>query len=396
MTIARMGRRVPRCWIPLAWIVAVLGGAPEARPLDPVQLAWRDDPRPSADVPAGVEPSTERWSSRRSLRRAARRGLPGDTPRAGAAATTPEPAAAPRPAPIAVETTLDSPFRPAEQASGRLTHRDQPYGTEGHVRQRFDICLPAACAGAGLPLVVWIHGDDWASGTKADCPVLWLVDHGYAVASLGYRTTADATFPAQLDDCRTGLATLLRDAELWGIDRHRVCVAGRGAGGHLAALVGFTPAVPAVAADRPAVHDAAPDIAAVCAVAAPAHLTSLGAEHDRGASAASRLVGGPLPEFRELALAASPLMHVSADDPPTLVVHGDRDPLVPVAQAQRLGAALEAAGVDTTVVILPAGHEIPLAEDAPAGRELRGFLGRVLGPGTPSEPSTPGLDAAAP
>lgn len=372
-----------------AAVVAAAGGTRAAAPPESgtsrrdwsgVQLAWRDDPRPAADLPAGVT-SPERRPSRRALRRAGRRGwMPEQPPSAAPAAA--RPAAVPRPVgpppqPIPVETTLSSPFTRSPADADAVVHRDQPYGSAGHPRHRFDIHLPAACSGGGMPLVIWIHGDDWATGSKLDCPVRWLVDDGYAVASIGYRTSDVAVFPGPLDDCRAAVATILRDAELWGIDPQRVCVAGTAAGGHLAALVAFT-------ADAEGGDGAAPQVAAVCAVAAPSQLTALGPADDRAASPASRLVGGPLPDLREAALRASPLVHVSPDDPPTLLVHGSADDRVPVEQAVRLDAALDAAGVDSTAVILDAGRTIALDEASPAGRELLHFLDRVLGPGPTS------------
>lgn len=286
--------------------------------------------------------------------------------------------------PITVESTLSSPFQ--TEAEDRPTvHRDQSYGAASDPRQRFDIHLPAGCNGGGMPLLVWIAGDDWQGGSKADCPVAWLAEKGYAVASISYRPSDTAGFPAQLDDCRAALAAMLRDAEIWGVDRSRVCVAGAGAGGHLAALVGFN------RAEIPGDTDTQPPttVAAVCAIAAPSLLTALGASHDRASSPASRLVGGPLPEVREAALAASPLTHVSTDDPATLLVHGTNDPVVPADQAVRLDRALAAAGVDHTLVMLDAGHTIPLGEEAPAAAELLRFLDRVLGAGRRPEPPSP-------
>jgi acetyl esterase/lipase len=354
------------------------------------------DPRPTADLPGGVAAPVERRPSRRALRRAARRGLPADgqpqTPTreddrpAWQDTQRDEPPVTPSAmqsvTPISVDATLGSPFQP--EASERPTvHRDQPYGTAADPRQRLDIYLPPGCTGGSLPLVVWIPGDEWQGGPRSDCPVTWLVERGYVVACVGYRPADAAIFPAQLDDCRAALATLVRDAEIWGIDRSRICVMGAGGGGQLAALVGSERSGQPVPVDA----EPPPAVAAVCAIAAPSQLTTLGASHDRAVSAASRLVGGPLPELREAALAASPLTHISPDDPPTLIVHGTHDALIPSEQAVRLDRALAAAGADHTLVLLDAGHAIPLGKATPAATELVHFLDRVLGPGRHVEPA---------
>lgn len=348
-----------------------------------VQLAWRGDPRATADAPFQAEAAPARRPSRRAQRRAAnRRRMPFDDLNIGVAPPETAPDAgmdvvdvitSRLPAPgLRVESTLESPFAPPAAVAPQgeiLVHRDQPSLPTADARQRFDMFLPAGCAGGGMPLVVWIHGDTWRDGSRADCPVRWLADEGYAVASIGYRLTDSATFPAQLDDCRAALDEIRRTAEVWGIDRERIAVVGAGAGGHLAALVGL----------------AGPGegrVAAMCAVAAPTHLTSLGPDHDRTSSPASLLVGGPLAEFREAAQRASPLSYVSADDPPCLVIHGDRDESIPAAQSVSLDAALRAAGVDSTLVILErTGHRPALDRASPAGRALVEFLDRTLGPG---------------
>ncbi|MGB8852356.1 MAG: alpha/beta hydrolase [Pirellulales bacterium] len=341
------------------------------------------DPRPTADLSAGGEPQADRRLSRRALRRAARRGLPIES--------QPQPRVEPllstraTPIPIAIDATLGSPFQP--EATERPTvHHDQPYGTAADPRQRFDIYLPAGCSGGSLPLVVWIPGDEWQGGPRTGCPVTWLVDHGYIVASVGYRSGDTAIFPAQLDDSLAALATLVRDAEIWGIDPARICIMGAGGGGQLAVLVGSARSGQPSLADG----DPPPAVAAVCAIAAPSQLTSLGASHDRAGSAASRLVGGPLPELREAALAASPLTHVSPDDPPTLILHGTHDAVIPPDQAVRLDRALAAAGLDHELVLLDTGHAVPLGGATPAATALIQFLDRVLGPGIRAEPPPAG------
>jgi acetyl esterase/lipase len=353
-----------------------------------VQLAWLGDPRPQADVPAGVEAVPMRRPSRRAQRRAARRGMPLDEfsppaqePRSGTGSSDTDPSRLP---PLGVDATLGSPFAAGDAASKPTIHRDQPYGSQGHPRQKFDLYLPPGCSGGGIPLVVWIHGDDWRSGSKSPCPITWLVEKGYAVASIGYRLSDAALFPAQLDDCRAAIATISRDAELWGIDRERICVVGQAAGGHLAALVAFAPG------DEPGDSAEVDDVAAVCAVCAPTHLTSLGGPHDRGTSPASQLVGGPLQEFREAAQRASPLEHVSADDPPALLVHERSAAQVPVDQSIRLDRGLKAAGVESTLVVLDQASEKPLlAEGTPAGVALVEFLDRVLAAATAKPPEPP-------
>lgn len=378
--------RTAKCIAVTVSACAVLAGGAE-RDWSTVELAWRGDPRATADAPFEAEAAPMRRPSRRAQRRAtARRRMPLDTIPVEVRAPTAVPetaldvrdvfAAGVPDSPLGVETTLESPF-----PSGRsvptgtvVIHRGQPSLPTADARQRFDIYLPAGCSAGGMPLVVWIHGDTWRDGSRADCPVAWLADEGYVVASVGYRLTDTAPFPAQLDDCRAALDEIRRAAEVWGIDRERIAVVGSGAGGHLAALVGLA-------------AEAEPRVAAVCTVAAPTQLTSLGPEHDRPMSPASLLVGGPLVEFREAAQRASPLSYVSADDPPCLVIHGDRDESIPTAQSVTFDAALRAAGVDSTLLVLEGtGHRPDLDRGSRGGRALLEFLDHTLGPGLRSSP----------
>lgn len=345
----------------LSALLPAAGIAAADRDWSDVQLAWREDPRPPADAPFKAEAPRSRRETRRVQRRGAtRRPPPNDMPmQVGgelAAALVAEPLA-----------RIDPKTKPeqAARSEGPIVHRDQPSVPQPDSRQRFDIMLPAGCAGdSRLPLVIWIHGDAWRDGSKADCPVRWLAEQGFAVASVGYRRSDTATFPAQLDDCRAAVESIIRNAAVWGIDHDRIAVVGSGGGGHLAALVGLS---------EPE------SIAAIAAIGAPSHLPTLGTEHDRPSSPASQLVGGPLPEFREAAQAASPLAHVTPDDPPCLVIHGERDDQVPLDQGVKLAAALRAAGVESRLVVLEgAGHKLPLDRGSTAGRALLEFLDRTL------------------
>lgn len=327
-----------------------------------------NDPRPPADAPFGVE--AEPRVSRRTQRRARRRGT---LPVPAAADTDTEPRIIPLPL-LALPATAAEPAAGGNSGTDEpLVHRDQPAVADCLPSQRFDIYLPSGCGGR-LPLVVWIHGENWRAGSKDDCPITWLAREGYAVASVGYRLSSEATFPAQVDDCLAALTAIERNAALWGIDPERVCVAGAAAGGHLAALAGLWTEPPA--------DGSLPRVAAIGLFAAPTHLTTLGPEHDRATSPASLLVGGPLPEFREVAQRASPLAHVAPGGPPVLIVHGRQDTTVPPEQSVKFEAALKAAGIDSRLVMLDAAHDLPLGPSSAAGVALLEFLDRTLGPGS--------------
>tara|TARA_Y100000385_G_scaffold185700_1_gene191819 strand:- start:1168 stop:1671 length:504 start_codon:yes stop_codon:yes gene_type:complete len=118
-------------------------------------------------------------------------------------------------------------------------------------------------------------------------------------------------------------------------------------------------------------------IAAICGVSTITHLPTLGTDSDRASSAASRLIGGPLPEFREAALRASPISYASRNDPPTLLIHCKNDETIPVSQSERLHAALLSADVDSTL-ILPEGQQESLVEDGNVSQIVLNFLIRTL------------------
>lgn len=323
--------------------------------------AFRDDPRPAGDLPAGVspewqqQPTGRRWPSRRARRRAQRRGWEEVTP-------------------VTTLSGVDVVLPVEPHGRLRTDHRNIPYA-EGSEHQRFDIFLPGGCRQGRLPLVVWLPGQDWSAIDRNDCPILWLTGHGYAVATISYRPSTTGHFPAQQLDCRNAIRQLIADAGLWGIDPNRIAVVGRAGGGQLAALLGLDH-------DEPADTEANPQqlpvrIAAVCGVNPVTHLPTLGPDHDKASSAASRLIGGPLPELREAALAASPLRYASPGDPPTLLIHQRNATLVPVSQSERLHAALEAAGVNSQLVIRDEA-DANLTATSHLGQLLVAFLDRTL------------------
>jgi len=249
----------------------------------------------------------------------------------------------------------------AHGAESVKAYRDLPYVANGHPRQKLDLFLPQE-ATEPLPLIIWIHGGGWAAGSKENCLPLraGYTGRGYAVASIGYRLSSDAVFPAQIEDCKAAIRWLRAHAKQYGLDPDRFGVWGSSAGGHLAALVGTTGDVKEF--DVGENLNQSSRVQAVCDYYGPTDftvfVTTPGYERHAGAdSPESKLLGGAVMENKEKAARANPITFVSPDDPPFLIVHGDKDGTVPINQSQLLFDALKKAGVSVHFhTIKGAGH----------------------------------------
>src|ERR1700723_2489372 len=124
--------------------------------------------------------------------------------------------------------------RPKELPDDAKVLLDLPYVENGHRQQKLDLYLPAQPKG---PLLVWIHGGGWQAGTKDKPPGLATVKNGVAVASIEYRFSQDAIFPAQIEDCKAAIRWLRAHAAEYNIDPNHIGVWGSSAGGHLVALM---------------------------------------------------------------------------------------------------------------------------------------------------------------
>jgi arylsulfatase len=247
-----------------------------------------------------------------------------------------------------------------------------------------DLYLPEKPAARPLPVVLWIHGGGWKAGSKENCPLVWLAAEGHAVVSIDYRLTYAATWPAQLDDSRAAIRWVRDNAATYGLDASRVAVAGGSAGGHLAAVVGTLAA--------PAGETTSSRVNAVIDLYGPSDLPTMPpnvpgptvSEADLAKANGAKLLGGIVRDRPELARQASALYHVSADDPPFLILHGDRDPQVPLEQSQRLHAKLQAAGVSSELRVLPGAGHGGKEFSAPEIKEaIRAFLQRALARSAP-------------
>jgi acetyl esterase/lipase len=253
---------------------------------------------------------------------------------------------------------------------------DQAYVTDGHERQKLDLYLPQKSEGP-FPLVVWIHGGAWRGGDKSGCPALPLTGRSYAVASLNYRLSRHAVFPAQIEDCRAAIRWLRGKAKEFNLDPERIGVWGGSAGGHLVSLLGTT----GDKKEWDSVGDFRDQSAAVQCVLnwyGPSDFRDIG-DSLPDQSPVTLLLGGQVKDHRELAAAASPLAHVHAKCPPFLIVHGTKDPIVKVGHSQRLAESLKAKECDVTLTLLEgAGHGGPQFTDATQREAIAEFFDRHL------------------
>jgi acetyl esterase/lipase len=276
--------------------------------------------------------------------------------------------------------------RAAPLPAGVRAERNIPYVENGHRNQVLDLFLPEQPSEKPRPLMIWIHGGAWMFGDQANPPVLYLVSQGFAVASIQYRFSSDAIWPAQAHDCKAAIRFLRANAAKYNFDRDHFGVGGDSSGGHLAAFVGTSGDVKEMEGNLGDTRVSS-RVQAIVDWFGPTDFTLMTQQsgspsmnpHDAPDSPESRLLGGPVQEKRDLAKSANPLTYVDQTDPPFLIMHGDNDQLVPLGQSVILAKALIDAGVEVTMrTIHGAGHEGPEFRNAESRRLIEDFLSRTL------------------
>ncbi|HSR87581.1 MAG TPA: alpha/beta hydrolase [Pontiella sp.] len=237
--------------------------------------------------------------------------------------------------------------------------RDIEYAALGEHSLKLDLFLPDNAAKP--PLLVYIHGGGWRSGSKDYCPMKFVLDYGYALASIEYRLSQEAIFPAQIHDCKAALRFLKANASAYGYDAGKVAVAGQSAGGQLAALIGSSHGVDATEGAIGNHLDQSTRVDAVIDYYGASDFilrtkTQPGRANDAG-SVCYELFGGPTKDRLTLAKLASTVTHLDPDDPPYLIFHGTSDRVVLPDQSYRLHLACLDNDVDSHLVIIEgAGH----------------------------------------
>ncbi|MDR0812436.1 MAG: alpha/beta hydrolase [Oscillospiraceae bacterium] len=235
-------------------------------------------------------------------------------------------------------------------------HTNLPYGE--NPRQAIDIYLPENRGEKPVPAVIFLHGGGWQSGDRADAqmlPVFRLLKCGYAVISAGYRLSDTVTFPRNLYDVKAALRFVSDNAQRYGIDSERLFLSGASAGGQLALLAAFTlgQAVYDGARGADGRFTAGADcselkLAGVIAFYPPTDFLTQDAQFEQmdipraepespdRLSGADIMFGAKMTASPELVRFVNPIDSVHAKVPPTLLLHGWLDPIVPALQSETL------------------------------------------------------------
>jgi len=225
-------------------------------------------------------------------------------------------------------------------AAPKPEYSDIEYARVGDRKLRLDLYHPAVQQDK-CPLIIWIHGGAWRAGSKDDVPIHGMLRHGFAIASIEYRLSTEAQFPAQMHDIKSAIRFLRTHAEEYQVDPDHFILAGSSAGGHLAALAGVTSGVESLEGKVGRHDDSSSAVQAIVSFYGAANLTNiLGQSTPHGVSVrepALKLLLGGLPEEEpDLAVLASPVKHVDLKDPPLWLIHGNADPQMPIEQSLEL------------------------------------------------------------
>jgi len=249
---------------------------------------------------------------------------------------------------------------------GTTIYENIPYANDTLKKHLLDIYLPPVKK-LSYPLIVWIHGGAWMLNDKyADMgympnTIKLFMDNGYAVASIDYRHSTTAPFPAQIQDCNQAIQFLYENAAQYNIDDSRIALIGFSAGGHLASLLGLSNNNH-VKAFYPKGKEPKFKISLVLDFYGPSDFSTLkGIDDKNPKNPVTLLLGAMATERPDLAKKASPVTYIDKNDPPFLIVQGEKDESVNPDQSVLLSEHLKKAGVKNDLIIVPgAPHYGPM------------------------------------
>jgi acetyl esterase/lipase len=275
---------------------------------------------------------------------------------------------------------MAQPASPDYAASGIESAKswiDLDYVGDGATGHLMDIHLPRTGNGP-FPVVVCIYGSAWFSNNwKANTFTTGLgqrlLKEGFAVVSVNYRSSHDAKFPAQIQDCKAAIRFVRANSKIFSLDSHFIAVTGWSSGGHLAAMCGTTNGIQSTQINGLTVDiegslgkntGQSSKVNAVIDWFGPTDFLIMdqcgsSMKHDDPNSPESSLIGGPIQENKDKVALANPISYVNRGNPPFLIFHGDKDPLVPHCQSEKLNDKLQKEKVPVELILVPGGEHGP-------------------------------------
>jgi acetyl esterase/lipase len=267
--------------------------------------------------------------------------------------------------------------------SGVETLSDVEYGRVSGRALHLEIARPTNPPATPMPVVLWIHGGGWREGSQKPNTMAALAARGWFTASIEYRLSSEAKWPAQIEDCKLAIRWLRANAERWHIDPNRIGAVGISAGGHLVDCLGTMDEKAGF--DVGAYPQMSSRVQAVVAECGPADFTpdgpgALGKKEIGQLPLLIQLFGKSYAEAPALWKEASPVYRVGPGAPPFLFIHGDADNLVPHAHSEIMLAALHRAGVAAELLTVKNGNHVMLPAKAgtPALPSLNEVNNRIV------------------
>jgi len=219
--------------------------------------------------------------------------------------------------------------------------------------QKLDLYLPDE-GGGPFPVIVHVHGGGFALCDKRDMPVLSQLqglNRGFAVASINYRLSGEARFPAAVQDAKAAIRWLRANAERHCLDPNRIAAWGGSAGGNLSAMLCLTAKVAELEDSSSGYAGVSSEVQAAVDQFGPTDFSKMDeqleasgfgpGDHGEAHSPESMYLGAPIAKVPDLVLRANPITYIHSGMPPILIQHGRMDHLVPYQQSLIFAEALE-------------------------------------------------------
>jgi len=227
-----------------------------------------------------------------------------------------------------------------------------------------DILSPTPNQNDKIPAVIYIHGGGWSSGTYK---MFWdtaditnpnayrmslnykLVINNFVAVSIEYRFSDKAIFPAQIEDCKAAIKWLKAHADDYNIDTNHIGVWGHSAGAHLAALLGTAVGVKELECESNSNKNIS-EVQATVDLCAPTDCSRINRWFDDENSPAALLIGGKINDNLDKVQSANPISYVNSKSTPFMIIHGEKDDIIPIEQSEILYDSLKANDVEVEFI----------------------------------------------